>query len=96
MQGDLNKALVYLQKAYELNANDYEVNRLLGVAHGIRGETQLAIQYFNKNVQQAPDNAMAWWNLAVAYYNAGDQANGQQAQAKALELDPDIQSKLTN
>ncbi|MCB0581580.1 MAG: tetratricopeptide repeat protein, partial [Phaeodactylibacter sp.] len=35
-QGDLNKAVRYLEQAREIMPNEYEVLRLLGVAHGIR------------------------------------------------------------
>src|SRR5690606_31834199 len=44
-KGDINKALLYLNKAYEMNPNDYDTNRLLGVVTGISGNHEQALAY---------------------------------------------------
>lgn len=93
-RGDLNTAIQYLKEALRLQPNDYEVLRLLGVAHGVGGQHQQAASYFEQAVQQQPDNATAWFNLAQAREYAGDVAGAQQALARAQEIDPAIQQKM--
>ncbi|MCI4648015.1 tetratricopeptide repeat protein, partial [Phaeodactylibacter sp.] len=92
--GQVDKAITYLNQAYELMPDEYEVIRLLGVAHGIRGNTPKAIEYFTKATEVAPQNPSAWFDLGTAYYNAGDQQRGQQYRNKALELDPGFLEKM--
>lgn len=88
--GDLDKALNFLQQAYQMNPNDFETNRLLGVANGVRGNSVKAISYFEKAVALKPDDAGTWLNLSRAFANAGQGDRSQQAQQKALELNPNI------
>jgi tetratricopeptide (TPR) repeat protein len=92
--GQVDKAIGYLNKAYEIMPEEYEVIRLLGVAHGIRGNTPKAIEYFTRATEVAPQNPSAWFDLGTAYYNAGDQQLGQQYRNKALELDPGFLEKM--
>lgn len=88
--GDLDKALNFLQQAYQMNPNDFETNRLLGVANGVRGNSVKAISYFEKAVALKPDDAGTWLNLSRAFANAGQGDRSLQAQQKALELNPNI------
>ncbi len=92
-RGELNKALNYLNLAFEQQPNDYETVRLLGVAHGVSGDTAKAISYFKKAVELAPDNADAWWNLGSAHINAGQQTEANEAFKKAVSIDPEIAQK---
>ena len=89
-QGNLLKALEYLQRAYQLQPNDYETVRLLGVAYGISGKVQEAIEYFTKGTQLQPNNAGAWYDLGSAYYNAGDATKGAEYIQKAQAIEPNI------
>ncbi|MBL7831776.1 MAG: glycosyltransferase family 39 protein [Saprospiraceae bacterium] len=81
-KGDLKTSLIYLNKAYEMNPDDYDTNRLLGVANGVGGQTQKALEYFNKAVKINPSEE-AFKNLSLAYYNAGDKVNGDKYAAMA-------------
>ena len=74
-KGDLAASLSYLNKAYEMNPNDYDTNRLLGVANGISGQTQKAVEYFTSAAKINPGEE-AFKNLSLAYYNLGDKING--------------------
>ncbi|MEZ5058045.1 MAG: tetratricopeptide repeat protein [Saprospiraceae bacterium] len=87
-KNDIQKALQYLEKAYAMDATDYETIRLLGVANGIIQNHEAAIRYFNQAVQMQPKNADLLFNLGSAYYNAGMQEEGQKWHAKARALDP--------
>jgi tetratricopeptide (TPR) repeat protein len=93
-QGDLGRALQYLQQAYQLEPNDYETARLLGVAYGIQGNAGRALEYFTKAVELDPDNPDALYNLGSAYYNAGNSEQGRAYHQRAAELDPDVERRM--
>jgi tetratricopeptide (TPR) repeat protein len=92
--GNLDRAIQYLEQAYQMQPGEYENVRLLGVAHGIKGNTRQAIEFFEKAAQLAPDNADAWYNLGSAYYNAGQPERGRQYQERAKEIDPEITRRM--
>ncbi len=87
-KNDLSLALTYLTKAYELLPKDYDVLRLLGVAHGINQNPALAVEFFTLASQQAPDNAEAWWNLHLAHSQLGNTGLAEEYRRKAAQLDP--------
>jgi tetratricopeptide (TPR) repeat protein len=89
-EGDLTKALQYLSEALRYLPEDYEVNRLLGVASGISGSTEDAVKYFTKAVELMPNNADAWFNLSVAYRNSNAIGKSEEAIQEALRLDPQV------
>ena len=89
-QGNVQKAMEYLNKAREIRGDEYEIIRLLGVANGISGNHQKAIEFFTKATQIEPDNADSFWNLGNAWYYAGDQAKADQFRNKALQMDPEV------
>jgi len=93
-QGDLARALQYLQQAYRLEPNDYETVRLLGVAYGIRGNATRAVEFFEKALELDPDNPDALYNLGSAYYNAGEAGKGQYYHQRAKEIDPEVEKRM--
>lgn len=95
-KGDLATALRYLEQAYKALPDDYQTIRLLGVAHGISGNGEKAIELFTKNTELNPDSAHAWFDLATAYFNSPFKEKGQEALAKAKAIDPDIEQKVRN
>ena len=92
-QGNLPKALEYLNKAYQMNPNDYDTLRLLGVAYGISQNNALAIDYFTKAMNMKPDDADAIFNLGTAYFQAGDQATATEFFNKAKTINPNIEQE---
>ena len=90
IDGDLSKALQYLHEALRYLPEDYEVNRLLGVASGISGSTEDAVKYFTKAVELMPNNADAWFNLSVAFRNANEIVKSEEAIKEAKRLDPQV------
>ena len=88
--GDLPKAIQYLTKAYQVLPDDFETNRLLGVAHGISRNEAKAIEFFTRCTEINPDNAMAWLNLGNAYANSGNVEKGLELQRKAQSIDPNV------
>lgn len=95
-KGDLNTALSYLLKAHDLLPNDYEVNRLLGVAYGIAGDSSKAIEFFSKALAIQPNDADALFNLGTAYSHAGLTDQAQELFQKAKELNPAIEEERRN
>ncbi len=93
-QNDINKAVQYLNKALEYNNGDYETLRLLGVAYGVAGQAQQAVDYFQQAANVSPETASAWYNLGTAYLNLGNQELGNQYHQKALQMDPQVIEKM--
>jgi len=91
--GDLNSAVQYLREALRYLPEDYEANRLMGVAMGISGNTAEAILYFDKAARLLPDNADAWYNLGTAHGAAGNTEEAKRAFEKAQQLDPNVMQK---
>ncbi len=89
-KNDLGRSLMYLRQALELQPEDYETLRLLGIASGISGDNTNAIGYFTRATEVEPENAQAWWNLGNAWYHAGDVQKQQAMHDQARQLDPDI------
>ncbi len=92
-KGDLATATKYLEKAHELRPNEYETLRLLGVAFGVQGRNDLAVNYFSKALDQLPESAEALWNLANAYFYNGNEAKAAELRQKALQIDPEIANR---
>ncbi|MCF8248094.1 MAG: tetratricopeptide repeat protein [Saprospiraceae bacterium] len=93
-QGDIHKAFTYLNRAFELDPNDYETLRLLGVANGVSGNGQKAVEFFTKALEKEPNNAAAYYNLASAYYNIGQPDKTAELMAKAKEINPNIEAEM--
>jgi tetratricopeptide (TPR) repeat protein len=92
-QGNLLKAEGYLQRSIQLNPEDPEAVRLLGVAYGVQQKHDLALEQFIKVTQMTPDAAQAFVNLYNAYNHVGRKDLAQQSMQKALSLDKDIMQK---
>ncbi len=87
-ENDLNKALLYLKQSYDVNPNDNETIRLLGVTYGMGRQHAKALPYFKKLVEVSPNEVSFVKNLSLAYRNTGDNENADFYQRKALQLDP--------
>lgn len=90
-KGNLTKAFEFLEKARQLNPNDYDTLRLLGVANGVSGNHSQAIEYFTQAAGVNPDNARAWYELGMAWYNTGEANRANEYVTKAKQLDPKIE-----
>lgn len=89
-RGDLPGAAQYLNESWQLNPNDAETARLIGVSHGVSGDNAGAIQWFTKAVALAPKEAIYLFDLGQAYSASGDMAKGEELRRKALEMDPKL------
>lgn len=92
-QNDLIKAETYLNRSYQMNPNDIETVRLLGVLNGVKGNHAKAAAFFAKVVQLQPNDAQAYLNLSYALRNTGDIDGAEKNLQKALAINPDILKK---
>ncbi len=92
-QQNLSEAIRWLEQAYQLNSENYETVRLLGVAYGLSANSVKAIEFFERGVALNSNDADAWFNLGSAYYNAGNSAKGEECIRKAEAIEPDIRKK---
>lgn len=88
INNNLVQAIDYLSRAYNLNRNDYETVRLLGIANGRSGNHQDAVRYFKEAINLRPDIASGYSNLGNAYSYLGqeEEAQKQFEIARQLEL----------
>jgi tetratricopeptide (TPR) repeat protein len=92
-ENNLVKAEGFLQRSIQLNPEDPETVRLLGVAYGVQGKHDAALEQFLKVAQMTPESAQAFVNLHHAYRNVGNTAMADQMLQKALSMDKDIMQK---
>ncbi len=89
-KGDLAKALQFLNESWQLNPQDAETARLLGVANGVQNNHAEALSWFKKAVELDPDNASYLFDLGTAYYLNGDPVQGEALRRRAVELNPKV------
>jgi Flp pilus assembly protein TadD len=89
-KGDLAKALQFLNESWQLNSQDAETARLLGVANGVQNNHAEALTWFKKAVELDPDNASYLFDLGTAYYLNGDPVQGEALRRRAVELNPKV------
>jgi tetratricopeptide (TPR) repeat protein len=83
---DLQQSAAFLQKAIQIQPNDFETNRLLGTCYGIMGNHALAVKYFKKCSELQPKNADIFVNLARAYEMNGNADMAAKTASIAQEL----------
>ncbi|MCB0665751.1 MAG: tetratricopeptide repeat protein [Saprospiraceae bacterium] len=88
--GDLAVAIEYLEKASQQLQDDYETNRLLGIAYGNLGQPAKAIPFFTKALALKTDDAWANYNLGLAYLAMQDSANANLYISRARSLNPEV------
>lgn len=92
-ENNLPKAEALLLKSLEVNPNDTETLRLMGITYGIAGQHTKAITFFERVIKLEPKNAAAYLNISSAYNYAGDVTNAAKYRQIALQLDPEIDKK---
>jgi tetratricopeptide (TPR) repeat protein len=85
---DYNRAISFLERALKIVPKDYQVNSLLGIAHGSRGDHQIAINYFVKSIEINSSVARAYVNLGYAQLNMGLEDDARINFHRAVEIDP--------
>jgi len=93
---DYELAEKWLLRAVQMNPQDYESTRLLGITYGIRGYHEKAIQFFQKAIDLRPDLADNYTTMGTAYQQMGNLEKAREYYNKAVELDPKALNRLSN
>ncbi len=89
-------AVEYLKKSMEYNSKDQETIKLMGVAHGVLGLYDKAIEIFSSLLTTNPNSADAYLNLYLTYNNKGDKIKAEECLEKAKAIDPNILNKFNS
>ena len=77
-KNDFKTAERWLVRSYQMNPNDYETCRLLGITFGLQNNNEKAVEYFLKAVELKPNIAANYSSLGTAYVNMGLQEKKQE------------------
>ncbi|HEV2473356.1 MAG TPA: YIP1 family protein, partial [Chthonomonadales bacterium] len=86
--GDTTSAIEKLQRAVELEPEDFQAHLYLGAAYGGAEKHDEAIRALTRAVELQPGNAQARYNLGVALDRAGWKDQAETALQQALTLQP--------
>jgi protein O-mannosyl-transferase len=86
VKNDLPGAIRYLENANRYLPEDYETQRLLGIAYAISNQPQKALPHFNKAAELEPDIPDAWRNLGNVYGQLGNSAKASEYLQKADQM----------
>jgi len=82
-KGDIDKSIVYLQKAASINSKEKDVYLDLGVAYGFKGDYAKSAEMLQKALEVEPNNTNILINLGVTYKNMGLLAKAEECFKKA-------------
>ncbi len=87
---DLVNAIIYFQKAYDLDSTNVEVLRDLATAHGMNGDYEKSLKFSLKAVRLVPNDSLLYVNIAVSYQNMGNKEKADEFFRKAHKHNPNI------
>lgn len=86
--GNIDQAALQLRAAIEIDENYPRALRLLGVVRRAQFENQEAVSWLMKATKADPSDAEAWFNLAIAQNDLGDNLEAEISAQKATALAP--------
>lgn len=89
------EAIKDFKKALAIN-DDYEVNFLLGKSFSHKGEYLIAVNYFNKSLDQNSSFSEALFNRAYTYYQLNEFDNAVEDYKKVVGLEPRNSTAMVN
>jgi adenylate cyclase len=93
---DFNKARQELNTALQLDPNNSDAYRNLGILEGAVGNLDEALAAASKSVELNPLSVINVSNLARAYANKQNFKKAEQILTESLELSPSLESQLLN
>ena len=85
-----DEALNYAQRALEADATSWRVHYLLGSIHAAQARVQLAIQFYRRAIELAPNEPIPHTDLAALYFSQKRYDDALKANASAIRLVPDV------
>ncbi len=92
-KNDLPKAIQYFEKALEKDPNSHGTMQDLGIAYGMAGKFDKALDINNRALKNDPGNAKIILNLAITYEQMGNTEQAQKFYTQAFELDPSLRQR---
>jgi protein O-mannosyl-transferase len=89
-KGDLDNALVYLLRSYEVDPKNPDVLGDLGTVYGIKGDVAKSLEYSLKGLDLVPNDPSLIFNVGVCYDRLGQKEKGKEYMDKAVKLDPSM------
>ena len=87
--GEYDNAILYYQKAIEINP-DYAFAYInMGLAYGNKSNYDKAIECYQKAIEINPEYAEAYYKMGVAYVDKGNYDKAIECFQKAIEINPD-------
>lgn len=87
---EIEKCLIYINKAIEINSNDPEAYRLRGVFYAKQDKSEMALEDLNKAIELAPYYDFAYDNRGALYFDTGKLDLALSDISMAISLDPDF------
>jgi tetratricopeptide (TPR) repeat protein len=84
---NIDKALEYFLKAYQINSVEPTVLENLGVIYGMKKDFPRSVEFFQKAIAVTPENPQLYRNIATSYSSMGQMDKMNEAMAKAAELE---------
>ena len=85
---EYDNAILYFQKAIELDPKYSEAYYNLGTTYTNKGNLDKAIQCYKKAIELNPQISIVYNNMGVAYEEKGDNEKAIKCYEKAIEIDP--------
>lgn len=85
LKNEYDKALSYLEKAYNLNSRYTPTLENMGIIYGMKADYKQSLFYFKKAVELDSANASLYTNIARTYQVIGNSVKAQEYFAKAAK-----------
>ena len=93
-QGNNSQAENYYRVAINIDPNFTNALYNLAIVRKAEGDTQGAVTLYRQAIVSSPSNANVHLNLGFALLDLGQQADGKAELLKAIQLDPNLASRV--
>lgn len=87
---NLEESKQVLMRGIEYFPQDSDLNQKLGVVYAMQGKPRDAIGFFERALEQNPNNGHLYLNIGIAYRSLGQTELAEKNISKALELEPSL------
>lgn len=87
--GDVSRAVMWSNKALQIDANRSETVLLLGYSLLSDGQAHRAVRVLSEHSKRFDDNPMIYWLMGRAYSAVDEPQEARRCYGRAMELDPD-------